>query len=480
MTRKDETFIIFDFDRYFTEFSDNATGILCISQRDRSLLLSLLRYASWPSRWIGSDTSLDADSLKVSLLRSQGRFDDLEEALTYVERLEHQLIMAECNFEVLASGLTSMGQLIKDGLVAIANKPCCNDGVNLAIVQGLTDDGNTLYGEQSPGGVNGEGEGEPPEGFETWESYFTHKCSVAHFIVDSLLTSMRQLAFIEIVGITVGAAVIGAAIAGCISLGPAGIPILIAALIVGGVLEGLTLLVEDYLEDHRLEIVCALYNSESTQAAIDVLMEYIDEGIAVVALSSAVGAAVRIIALLLAGTDTINQLFTSTLAIAYPDADCSGCEEEEEPTYYFNNYNGMTFDHVEGDTWEADARIFAPWSRYAIFTIIQDVETNDYLDFYITDYELVSGTMPEWWADDSQQWNTFPIPSNFLFDQNSITMDTQGEEYPFRMRFTFDVQQGQEDSPEKEPPPDWEDVKPPSKDDTDDDAPTSDDMVVGW
>ena len=332
MSRKDETFVVFNFDEYFTKFDDNPVGILCISERDRAILISVLRFALWPSRWVGNIDDIFHDDYKNSLLRNTGRLADLHTALDYVEKLEAQINMAECNFELLAEGLMAMGTSIKEGLIAIATRPCCNDGVNLSIIQGATEGGNTLYGEQSPGGMSNEGEGDPPEGWETWEDYFQHKCSVAHFIVDSLLTSMRQLAFIELVGLTVGSVAIGAALAGCISLGPAGIPILVAALIVAGVLEGLALLVEDYLEDNRTELVCALYNSETTQEAIDILMEYIDEGIGAIAVSLPVGAAIRVIALLLAGTDTINQLFTNTLAIAYPDADCSGCEEEE-PTW---------------------------------------------------------------------------------------------------------------------------------------------------
>lgn len=230
--------------------------------------------------------------------------------------------------ESLLPFLTQVG----NALEAIANRPCCCGNINVNIIQGQTEGGNTLYGEQSPIAIEGEGEGTPPEGFDTWEEYFTHKCSVANFIVDSLLTSLRQLSFIELVGLTVGSIAIGAALAGVISLGPAGIPILVAALIVAGVLEGLSLLATEYLEERREEIVCGLYLSSSTQDAVDVFMEYVDEGIAVLALSSAVGVAVKTVCLLIAGTDTMNQLFNTTLAMAYPDADCSACDDEE-PTW---------------------------------------------------------------------------------------------------------------------------------------------------
>lgn len=218
------------------------------------------------------------------------------------------------------------------------NKPCCDGGG--AVAQGITDDGRPIYGSKEPITIPDEGQGSPPEGFDTWGDYYTHKCQVANIITDGLSDSLRNLSFISFVGGVAGTGVVLAAIAGFITVPVALIPMLIAALIGNVLIQQTVGALGDYMQTNRQEVVCLLYNSSSAQVAIDKLIEWVDEALGALAVASTLHPAIRTIALLLASTDTINQLFDVTIQLEYPDADCTSCGEGCEPV--FNDFSQTT------------------------------------------------------------------------------------------------------------------------------------------
>lgn len=357
MTRLDETFIIFNFDELWTRFSSDTTGLLCLSDRDRSVLLDLLRIPGWASRWIGNDNGGDAGEYPASLLRNNGRDADLATALDYVEDLKARIIMASC-LEELASAITGQGAAIQAGLEAIAaaipgislsqtqTQSCGGVTVTVPVnnyLQGSVG-GTPIYGgTPTTHGVDTEGQ-VPPEGFDTWEDYLTYKCRAANFVFDAIVSSIHGLAALDI-ALLIESGAAGGLIASALFAGALvpeiAIPALIAALVaIVGLGLGLGDLddVGTHFDTNRDDIVCEFYRSSSVQEAVEVVSSVVDEAIAALAIGTATGALIRTIALIIATTDTIDQLFKLSLIGNYPDADCSGCDVNGEAprARYFN------------------------------------------------------------------------------------------------------------------------------------------------
>lgn len=74
--RLDDTFVRFDYDD-LEAYDDTCLKVVCLSDRDVSIILSCLRFVTWPSRW-------EADG---KLLRDQDRTGDLMDAIARGERL---------------------------------------------------------------------------------------------------------------------------------------------------------------------------------------------------------------------------------------------------------------------------------------------------------------------------------------------------------------------------------------------------------
>lgn len=334
-----ETKLYLDFDLLWNNDSDDLCFLVLLSSRDVNIILNSIRYASYSSRWLDSSGNL---------LRDTDRLSDLDIALDYIEQLERRILGMAC-LEDLTNAIIAQGEAIKAGLVAIAQKPCCSDSVGI-VVQGTTPGGEVQYGEQ-PGLAQGDSETDPPpEGFDTWEAYYTHKCQVANHLADGLISSLRNIGLLNLVNLAAAGALVGAALGGFILLPPAAVPVLIAAVVALGISQAILYEIGDWLQDNRDELVCGLYNSESAGAATDFFAGMIDEALAALTVASSLHPVIRTIALILASTDTLNQLFNASLSANYPGADCSNCGGGE---YYYtvvkNGQGGDTFIPWDGE-----------------------------------------------------------------------------------------------------------------------------------
>lgn len=297
----------------FLSSGENDSRLIFLSDQD----VTLIRAALWPElTW------------ETRIVRPIS--GDLYETSTDQEYQQVQEALNLLDYKLVGVKLMSLEEAIMyfaDVLSsAILNKPCCPSEVNLTIVQGTTPGGEITYGTEE--GVTATGDPEtdpPPDGFETWEEFFAHKCAIANTIVDGIIATMGNLGLVSIVNATALATLIGAAWVGIIALPLAFIPIAGAALVALGVSIGVLNSLAGYLAANREEIVCGLYEADNYATAADFFMSIIDEGLAALAVASALHPAIRTIALLLASTDTINQLWDAQLSISYSGADCSGC-----------------------------------------------------------------------------------------------------------------------------------------------------------
>lgn len=330
MPKRDDTFLLY----YWSDFeqfeSDNPSCIYCLSESTVQIILSALRFSGWRTRWRLNK----ADNSRAI---SDAAVWDKIDAMAALAQKEIVGDMS-CDFAELgqniadaivqASNATAMEHLAQ-AVQAIANKPCCNDSVNVTVNGGVVSEwtdgdgiNHPIYGTQPPATNDGE---TPPEGFETYEDYLLNKCQVANMVFDGWLLTMRGLGGLTIFNATALATLIGLSLGPMIIFPPAAIPVAIGALIVLGSAVVMFHQICDSLEDNREQIVCDLYNSTTVEDLTAVLAEAIDSAISLLEVSGPIGAALSLVALTLVNSDTLSQLMSGVAGVSYPGADCSSC-----------------------------------------------------------------------------------------------------------------------------------------------------------
>jgi len=359
--RKDEKIVTFDYDE-LSGYSDTVCELIPLSQREISILVSCLRVAGWTARWFGGD----------KLLREIGRFTDLENALTYIESLERKLLTVGC-----LEGLIDVMSEIRDAIRAQAN--CCaqvNNPYSMVDIGG----GQLAYGTQQP-------LTEPPEGeFENENAYLSHRCEAANVIVADLVSAYNQFGT---VGFIVGGILLG------IVLVTAPPVALLLALAMSGFIWASCVLVSNYIDTHRQELVCMLYNSESYADWEIAYADWVETLTIELELGEFKVDLTRLFRSFVS-TDAYNKMFTNILfPVADDPVDCDVCEEEDEFTIdmlwgeydpqtgiltSFEQYTGVHY--IQGSI---DPQATARWST---MTNWSDTEYNDNFNLYAyADYQ---------------------------------------------------------------------------------------------
>lgn len=162
--------------------------------------------------------------------------------------------------------------------VFVENGAICAPDVNVncggGSYQVLQGDTTTTEWADIPEVVQPDVEGSPPEGFSSWEEYFTYKCTAANYVFDGYINTLRNFTAFEGVvgGITLGAIVALLLIA----VPPVGIAVLMVA--IGAIAAyDLSLMaifgtLSSDLEEQRGSIICELYNAGTTTEAIAALV----------------------------------------------------------------------------------------------------------------------------------------------------------------------------------------------------------------
>lgn len=276
-----EPFLQLDFDNLWEGFDDNKRLLVCLSQRDISVLVSCLRYVTWPSRWFG-DNGL--------LLRDQDRDSDLELALTYGENLKANILMA-CD----------LSAQLEDIALAIRQSACCSGSGDVGTIES---GGSTYFGNEAPldapttfGGAGDE--------FATEAAYNAHRCEAANAIVDGFVVTLNNWALLNLSSLTVLGIVTGLAFAFLVAP-PVAVFVALGFL---GLTTAVFATLADYIDDNRQQLVCLLYQSESATEAYDAFFGAV-EGLAVDAglVEVEVGAVMAILERL-GAIDAMNTLY---------------------------------------------------------------------------------------------------------------------------------------------------------------------------
>lgn len=237
-------------------------------------------------------------------------------------------VIMSCNDVEMIAAFNSIASAIRYAADRDFAKGCCDGGIVGSgivgvVIQPVGGNEVPIYGTQPPAELP---EGETfPEGFGSVEEWDTHKCSVANVIMDGVLSTLQGLATLNLLNVNVLGVLVLAAVSGFLVFPPAAIPVMVGALIALAASQALLISARAYLVDNREEWVCILYGAGSVSQVISLLADAIDTLLAFIGTTGPIGAAIKLVLMLLFNGDALNQLFDKNADYQYPDADCGGC-----------------------------------------------------------------------------------------------------------------------------------------------------------
>lgn len=305
-----ENKLFLDYDYFWEEFGTSGVGIYALNGRDIAILLSAIKYASWPSRWTDSGGYL---------LRAQGRTNDLLSAVEYIEQLENRL-MTDFTSEI-GAGLQAIAN-------AIASKNC---GCVVNCYCGGSGSGTGGAGQSSePPAGEYDQEGEPPGGYESWQEYHTDVCAKATWLLSTIQTDLQNYSLVQWGGATLVATV---PIILALTLDP--IPgdeiFLLVGILIAIAAYGSTTLttVKGSFIDGYGDMLCALYNANGSEAGKEAALAAFRSQIeGDTSDPIVVEYGVQVVGIMLSW-DGLNRVYTKQEGVSYPPGDCSECGEGE-------------------------------------------------------------------------------------------------------------------------------------------------------
>lgn len=250
---------------------------------------------------------------------------------TFDTNLHLQGVIMACNDTEMVASFNAIASAIRYAADRDFAKACCElGGVGSGGIVGIVTPPVSgvdvpIYGTQPPAELP---PGETfPEGFESLEEWDTHKCSVANVIMDGVIATLQGLATLNLLNVNVLGVLVIAAVSGFLVFPPSAIPVMVATLIALAASQALLIAAKNYLIDNREEWVCMLYGATSVSQLIGILSDTMDTLIAFIGTSGPIGAAVKLVLMLLFNGDALNQLFDVNADYQYPDADCSSCDD---------------------------------------------------------------------------------------------------------------------------------------------------------
>lgn len=259
------------------------------------------------------------------------------------------------------------------------------------------------------------GYGEPPEGWDTWEEYRSYKCQAAHWVVDTLIASLRNFGVANLIGASlslVSATVLGGlgALAGI--LAPPAFLAIVASLVQLELLASgaaqLLRQVSDNVAVHRSELICAMYKSGSAADAVELLNSALEDavegvvyGAAFEALAGPIGGLLGGLVASMVDMGVTRVMWQLTADVVYYGADCSTCDEETDmPWHFTNGADGWYWDDPtpeSGWSYTSEAVIAETPDPYdedagALYTTITSPGSSDWYPSWRKDVEYLELT----------------------------------------------------------------------------------------
>jgi hypothetical protein len=363
------------------------------------------------------------------------------------------VIMA-CNDTEMIAAFNAIASAIRYAADKDFSKACCEGGFGQSgivgvVIQPVGGNEIPIYGTQPtaelPDGATF------PQGFEDVGEWNTHKCSVANVIFDGVISTLQGLATLNLLNVNVLGVLALAAISGFLAFPPAAIPVMVGALIALVASQALLIAAKNYLIENRDEWVCMLYEAESVNQLIGILADAMDTLLAFIGTSGPVGAAIKLVLMLLFNGDALNQLFDSNADYQYPDADCSGCE----PGWVFSVLpSGQESGNLVSGSMDADSEVFV---ASAVLEVAPDPCPGTYLLVVspplpgrVASITLEAGTLSDapcgvdWqWTEQATgtTWDTNNGTFDFdtFIDGRMFTYFAARSALPFSLEFVIDI-----------------------------------------
>lgn len=324
---RDDTHLLYYYQDFY-EFEElNETGLYCLSDSTVQIILSALRFSTWPTRW-----RVDRDDPNRAIAKEYWDTVKALGDLAYWEVMKDMSCELQAGFEALGASIEAASNKTAIDALALAvqrlaEAQCCDNlqidvhgGIQGTITQ-ESEEVIPLYGSVPPIGL---GVDEFPDVYDDVGSYNTDKCRIANGLVDSLISTLTNLAAIGTFNALALAGLIGASIFGSILFPPAMIPTAISVLIIlSGSLFVIAQVNASIIAD-REQWVCWLYEGEHTEEIYEDIAGALDIIISSIGVAGKAAWAVKTIVLLLLNSDTLNQLFAGGPVVGEA-TDCAGC-----------------------------------------------------------------------------------------------------------------------------------------------------------
>lgn len=292
----------------YLSLSGEQDRIICLSLRDIHLLNAYLwPYTEWRTRFSRPfNTRQRIESTLSEFIEFQSDVADLSQRLGEVS-------VASCS-----DGLMAIADALRLWATNSASARCCENS------------GSAGQGQHAPPYnpdiISSPGEGYPPEGFDSWEQWYTNKCAIATDIVTTMRGDVGRMGTLNLVGATV-TSLAPVIVALLLDPVPGDEVVVIASMLIVALGLGYTILEEisDILTDYASEFICILFSSESSEVARSDFLERFAELWVVEGGNSVVAASASTLVGSLLNSAVTNRLFVLETGRELPPGDCSGC-----------------------------------------------------------------------------------------------------------------------------------------------------------
>lgn len=167
---------------------------------------------------------------------------------------------------------------------------------------------------------------DPPEGFESWEEFFSDKCAKANQIIVELRASLLRVGIINFSALSLDALAIALTVALTLAV-PAAVIIEIVGLLISAGAEIIVASLLTYINDNETDLICALFGAENASQSYDDFHTVLGDAVDIGTADPVEAYAIKTLARYLVNSQVVNSLYLKDLTVVYPETDCSGCDE---------------------------------------------------------------------------------------------------------------------------------------------------------
>lgn len=362
MSRRDDTFILYYWEDYIEYEEENPTCYYCLSESTIQICLNALRFVGWPTRWRGDRLDNNPRFPKGETWNKIEAYG----ALAQKELLTDMTCDLEAGFASLAEAIENAspnsGLAMLAAAIAAQQTGGCNVNVNCCS-GGSGRNGSGGAGSSAPSYsdvTQGFPPGDPPpDGFEDWSEFNSHKCGMATYLVNTLIDDIGRASTINFNLQTV--ATLAVILIPLIVDPIPGDELIVLCGILIAIHEQAEQLLDDMaaaMEERKDELICEFYAAQDSASAETAFENKWSE---IWYASPYVNvfydwAAIQSINTMVTSEMT-NKLFEPQTSIRLPEGDCGNCLVEWEL------YDGFILEQESENVWifqSSDAYNCAP------------------------------------------------------------------------------------------------------------------------